>query len=335
MKEEEIHEKEAHDQRDIDDPSHRAECSQRDQGRLSVEIRSIVVVSALARKLGLAVVAGSIPLALIACGGGSGVSARPTVTAFLSAWRLGRYQAAGRLTNAPRSAATELSSVASALNLRKVSFRLERVDQHGSVATAKVAVALTVGGLGVWRFATTVPLRSIHGRWRVVWTPSVIEPRLRGGEQLVEVRQLPTRAPILDRGGQPLFTQTPVVTVGVVPKLLKQRRQTLALLEQATGLDAASVNRQIAAAPASAFVPLITLRRSDYERIRAQVHPLPGVHFLTGTESLAPTRGFARPLLGFVGPATAEALRSAGPHYTAADALGLAGLQDIYQRRLA
>jgi cell division protein FtsI/penicillin-binding protein 2 len=299
------------------------------------KLPSVRVLGFPVRKLALIVVAVVAPLVAAGCGGGSGPSARPVAAAFLSAWSRGRYQAAGRLTTAPRSAAAALSSAASILNLRGAELRLKAIDEHGSTARATVSVALSVGGLGMWRFGNTVPLRKIHGRWRVAWSLAVVEPRLAVGRQLALVRQLPPREPVLDRNGQPLFSETPVVTIGVVPKLLRNRQQTLRMLEQAAGLDPANVRRLIAAAPVDAFVPLITLRRAAYEQIRAQVHPLPGVHFLSSSESLAPTRGFARPLLGFVGAATADALRAAGPHYTAADAVGLAGLQEVYQRRLA
>jgi cell division protein FtsI/penicillin-binding protein 2 len=239
------------------------------------------------------------------------------------------------VTTAPRTAAAALTATASALDLRRVSFRLLGVDQQSSTATARFASAFTVGGLGVWRFQNLLRLRRSRSGWRVVWQPAVIEPRLRVGEHLAEIRQLPPRAPILDRSGTPLFSPTPIVTVGVVPKLLKQLQLTLRALQATTGLDPAHVRRLVAAASPAAFVPLITLRRSDYERVRARIHPLPGVHFQTGSEQLAPTRGFARPLLGYVGQATADALRIAGPLFTAGDDLGLAGVQQVFQHRLA
>jgi cell division protein FtsI/penicillin-binding protein 2 len=286
-------------------------------------------------KLLVAVAALGVTIGLPACGGGRAASAQPVVRAFLGSWSRGDYAAAGRVSTAPRAAASALVAVASGLNLERVSFRLEGVDQQGSTATAHIVSAFTVGGLGVWRFQNQLSLRRSRSSWRVVWQPSVIEPRLLAGEHLGGLRQLSPRATILDRAGRALFSPTPVVTVGVVPKLLKRRQLTLKVLQTAAGLDPTYVQKLVAAASPAQFVPLITLRRSDYEQIRARIHPLPGVHFQTGSEPLAPTRGFGRPLLGYVGQATADALRKVGPLYTAGDELGLSGLQEVFQRRLA
>ena len=71
------------------------------------------------------------------------------------------------------------------------------------------------------------------------------------------------------------------------------------------------------------FVPVITLRRAAYERVRPQLHPVPGIHFMAGTLDLPPTRTFARPVIGQVGPATAQALSQAGPEAQASDDVGL------------
>ena len=62
------------------------------------------------------------------------------------------------------------------------------------------------------------------------------------------------------------------------------------------------------AAPAGQFVPVITLRRPDFEPIRAQMFDLPGAVFPTATRLLAPSPAFASALLGRVGEATAEVI---------------------------
>jgi cell division protein FtsI/penicillin-binding protein 2 len=57
--------------------------------------------------------------------------------------------------------------------------------------------------------------------------------------------------------------------------------------------------------------------------------------FATGTLPLAPTRTFARALLGSAGPATAELIAESGGRLHAGDVTGLSGLQARYDRRLA
>ena len=84
----------------------------------------------------------------------------------------------------------------------------------------------------------------------------------------------------------------------------------------------------------NAFVPVITLRRADYEKVRAQIHDLPGTVFQEGQQLLAPSRTFAQPLLGRVGPATADVLKEVGAGYDGADQLGVSGLQRALNDRL-
>ena len=79
---------------------------------------------------------------------------------------------------------------------------------------------------------------------------------------------------------------------------------------------------------------MITLRRADYEKVRAQIHELPGTVFQEGQQLLAPSRTFAQPLLGRIGPATADVLKEVGAGYDGADQLGLSGLQRALNDRL-
>ena len=68
---------------------------------------------------------------------------------------------------------------------------------------------------------------------------------------------------------------------------------------------AAEVTSTVQAA-GKAFASIITLRRPVYDQVRAQIHDLTGTAFQEGTALLGPSSTFAQPLLGRVGPATAE-----------------------------
>src|SRR5581483_2513237 len=83
------------------------------------------------------------------------------------------------------------------------------------------------------------------------------------------------------------------------------------------------------------FVPVITLRRPAFDPVKATLNAVPGVVFQTATVDLAPTPTFALPVLGKVGPATADALKAAGPGFEATDNVGLNGLEGVYQQRVA
>jgi cell division protein FtsI/penicillin-binding protein 2 len=173
----------------------------------------------------------------------------------------------------------------------------------------------------------------------VVSEPTIVNPELDKGQHLVLTRSLPDRAAITDAGGQPLFAPTEVVNVGVDPGQVTDLPSLAATLGAATGVDPQQIITDVQKAKPGQFVPVITLRRPDFEAIRAQVFDLPGAVFPTDTRLLAPTSRFALGLLGRVGSATAEVIdESKGsdgkPRYAAGDQLGLSGLQRALQDQL-
>jgi cell division protein FtsI/penicillin-binding protein 2 len=284
------------------------------------------------------IVVAAVTSAAASVGGcGSGSSSDPVALAFLSDWSQGHGLAAGRVTNAePATVAAALSGFSSGLGASQLRFRLLGSNESGTHAVAHFAATVHLAGLGrEWRYRGALRMAKSGGRWRVVWTPRDLYPRLRSGDRVVTVRTLPPRAPLLDRTGVPLQRPTPVVTVGVVPGLLKPRAQNIAILARTLKIDGAALAKTVARFPRQDFLPVITLRRSAYERVRAAIHPLKGVHFQTGVLPLGPTPTFGRPVLGQVGPATATAIRRAGPLALPSDDIGLNGLQLVYQRRLA
>ena len=172
----------------------------------------------------------------------------------------------------------------------------------------------------------------------MVAAPTVVHPELGEGQHLVLDRSLPERAPITDAAGDPLFTPTEVVNVGVDSGKVTDLPALAAALGKATDVPAEDIVADVEAAPKGQFVPVITLRRADFEAIRDDVFDLPGAVFPTATRMLAPTPRFALALLGRVGPATAELIEETTGDdvatYAARDELGLSGLQRAFQEQL-
>jgi len=171
--------------------------------------------------------------------------------------------------------------------------------------------------------------------WSPVWQSAVVHPALASGATLVLDRELPARADVLGRDGSPVVTETAVVRVGVQPSRTTDVQATANSLAGILGIDAAALATRVQQASPDAFVDVITLRRSDYEAQRDQLQPVPGAVFAEGTLPLAPTRGFARALLGTVGQATAEIVEESAGRYAAGDLAGLSGVQRGYDERLA
>lgn len=289
------------------------------------------------RALSTVSVLGGTALLAVAAAGCGGAGPDAVARGFLSDWSRAHYAQAARLTDGDETTVSVwLSSFAERLGASHLSLRLVGVQTRGDQATARFRAEIALAGLGSsWRYAGALSMRQRGGRWKVGWQPADLYPALAAGERLVTVRTLPPRAPLLDRTGNQLERLTPVVTVGVVPSLLKRPKQTIGTLAGVLHVDGGALARMVDRTPRYQFLPVITLRRAAYERVKPAVHPLAGVHFQTGVLPLGPTPGFGRAVLGQVGTATTEALRSAGSLALPTDQIGVSGLQQVYQQRLA
>lgn len=283
---------------------------------------------------GVAATALAATAALTGCS--STPSPQPTAQAYLSAWSAGHDGSAARHTDDPAAAAKALDAFGAQVHARQIRAEVRSVDVHGDDATATFAATITTAGLGAWSYTGRLQLHRAEDGWRVHWTPTDLHPKLTPTTHLAVRRSLPPRAPILDRHGRPLFAERRIVTVGVEPSRLKGHEAgTVGVLAKTLDIDARALRRAITAAKPDAFVPVIRLRRPAYEQVKPVIYPLPGTVFTTGTAILPPTTGFALPLLGSVGEATADVLQTNNGRYAAGDQVGLSGLQEAFQHRLS
>lgn len=201
-----------------------------------------------------------------------------------------------------------------------------------------VTVAWTFGPQRTWSYASTATFVAGGDKqptWVPVWTPSLVQPTLQGTDRLRATRVEPERAPILGANDTPLVAERPVVDIGVQPNRTSDPAATADALAKLTGVDAESLAKRIQAAKPTAFVPVITLRTADYQPKRDQIRAVPGVVTRDSTLPLAPTREFARALLGTSGEVTAEIVKDSDGRYRAGDVAGLSGLQRQYDAQLA
>jgi cell division protein FtsI/penicillin-binding protein 2 len=270
---------------------------------------------------------------------GSDDDVRAAAEAFLEAWADGDTAAAAGATDDPEAATALLEQTATDLSGATLSPTVGDVSVEDGTATVDWTAAWDLVAAPGWEYATTLTLQEGDEDWEVVVEPQLVHPELGEGEHLELTRSLAERAPITDASGRPLFTPTEVVNVGVDTAQATDLPSLAAGLAAATGVAAEEILADVQAAPEGQFVPVITLRRPDFERIRAQVFDLPGAVFPTETRMLAPSARFAAALLGRVGPATAEVIEESqddgAPRYADGDALGLSGLQRAFQEQLA
>ena len=275
---------------------------------------------------------------LAGCTGSSEEDVRAAAQAFLADWAAGNVPAAAGATTDPGAATALLEQTAADLPGAALGAELGEVTVEDDAATVGWTATWDLAAAPEWSYEGTLRLREGEDTWKVVAEPALVHPQLGAGERLELTRALPERAPITDASGAPLFTPTEVVTVGIDPGQVTDLPALAGDLSAATGIAAEEIVADVQAAPAGQFVPVIPLRRPDFERIRAQVHDLPGAVFPVETRMLAPSARFGAALLGRVGAATAEILEETaedgGPRYAAGDQLGLSGLQRAYQEQL-
>ncbi len=187
-------------------------------------------------------------------------------------------------------------------------------------------------------YDTTVDLRrDDEGAWQVSFAPTAVHPQLASSDHLVrEVAPVP-RGEIHGADGQVLVTQRAVWRVGIDKSWITEAEfeSSAAALAGFLELDPAAYSAQVLASGPQAFVEAITLRQdSSSPEFQSEVAAIPGAAAIPGTLALAPTRTFARALLGSVGEATAELIEKSNGELSAGDQTGLSGLQQQYDSQL-
>jgi cell division protein FtsI/penicillin-binding protein 2 len=250
--------------------------------------------------------------------------------------------AAVPFTNGPGNAPQQLKDAMSGMgDLRPVVTVQSVTVQPGNKNAASAALAvrwdIDQSDQG-WSYPTTAALSFQGEAWTVAWSPSLVEPSLAAGEQLTVKWTAAKRADILGAGGAPIVTERPVVRVGIDKSRIKPEQAATSAQGLATilSLDPAAFAQRVSAAGAKAFVEALVLRADSADKpTDQQLAAIPGARALADTLPLAPTRAFARQILGTVGDATAELIASSKGRLRLGDQTGLSGLEKTYDAQLA
>lgn len=285
----------------------------------------------------------ALALAFVAAMTGCTLLSDDRPTARDAAHELAEALSAGRLTSVPVVGVEEPQQwwdrLVSGLGAgaREVSVA-EVAEGDDDTATARLSYRWQLPDGPDWSYLTTAQLTRRADGWSVVAEPSLVAPELRAGERLVLTRQLPVRAEILGGDGRPLVMERPVLRYGIdktrVPSRARQRTAARSLA-RLLDIDVAPYVARVAAAGPEAFVEALVLRTDDVtSAVTSGVDRIDGAVGLEDTLPLAPTREFARPILGTVGAVTAEVVEESDGFYRAGDEAGLSGLQQRYDERL-
>lgn len=285
------------------------------------------------RILAIATAALVVAASLVACSHAGTSPEQAAAQRFLDALGRDDITAAAAATSDQAGArnviATSLKSLGNPTGTLRVT------SQHGT--TAQFRASWSVPGVSTpWTYHGVLQLTNDGGAWAVAWAPSALHPGLAAGQHLLARRTQPPRAQLQDGTGRSLFTETPVVDVGIEPSQVKNLGSLAATLAATLHISAADIVSSVRHAPSkNAFVEVITLRKPAYEAVRSIIHPLPGTVFRTGTELLGPTSRFAQPLLGHVGTAPADIVKASAGRVGNSDQTGLDGLQRVFDAQLA
>ncbi|WP_433387245.1 penicillin-binding transpeptidase domain-containing protein [Micromonospora sp. KLBMP9576] len=285
--------------------------------------------------------------ALSACSGGDGPER--SVDAFLAGWRSGDLRSVAFVD--PTGAKLAAADVAS--EIKELSGELAAtpptLSRRGEakvtkdVATTVVRIDWALPGQTRWSYDR--PLRLTRGGdgWRVIWEPQVVQEQLTRGDRLGLRRDAATRAAVLDAAGRPIVAPRPVVRVEIQPEEVTDRAGLIRRLDAAfrsirpaitPPVDLSDLPKRLADADAGSPVEVVTLRDEAYRQIKPRIYDLPGTKFRSDKLDLAPTREFARAVLGSVDPAQADDLTKHPDRYTAGDLVGHGGLQGRHDERL-
>ncbi|MDR1427415.1 MAG: hypothetical protein LBJ08_06625 [Bifidobacteriaceae bacterium] len=175
------------------------------------------------------------------------------------------------------------------------------------------------------------------GQWRAVWSTALLIGQAVSDESnLVELREPAARGRILSEDGTALVEDRAVARVGVNKPSVPEgqvasdvARRLAELLE----VDPDAYAARVEAAGPEAFVPALTLRTDQVEAYDLSVFG-EAVLAQDARMPLAPTREFARALLGTSGEATAEIVEESGGAIVGGDTVGLSGLQRTFDQVL-
>ncbi|SDY65627.1 Cell division protein FtsI/penicillin-binding protein 2 [Micromonospora pattaloongensis] len=298
----------------------------------------------------VAALAGLVLAAAVLPGCSSDDGPDSALDAFLAGWPTGQLDKLGFVTAAgQRIAAGDVAAELKQLSgeLADSPPKLRRSGDAkvtNDIATATVAVDWTLPGDVHWQYPTTVRLKHADdGAWQVVWEPTVVHDKLTDGDQLAVRRLASTRAAILDGAGKPIVTARRVVQVGVQPSevtdpaaLTRQLDAAFKAIRPAINppIDVSDLPKRLREAKPDAFVEVVTLRDEAYRQIKPRIYDLPGTKFRDEQRDLAPTREFARALLGSVDPVQKADMDARPGRFVAGDLVGHGGLQGRYDDQL-
>ncbi|MEY8334466.1 penicillin-binding transpeptidase domain-containing protein [Lachnospiraceae bacterium 47-T17] len=205
---------------------------------------------------------------------------------------------------------------------------------------------------GTIRFQNSAQFVKGEDGYGLVWTDSLIFPKLRSADKVRLSTVQAERGEIVDRNGWVLAGKGVASSVGVVPGKLENRAESIRKLAELLDISEASIEQTLAASWVTddAFVPLQMIPKVEQldlmtmdpdektleeQRRQESLLAIPGV-MLTDTQVRTyPLGEAAAHLIGYVQGVTSEDLEEhAGEGYTSGSVIGKSGVEALYEKEL-
>ncbi|WP_409340884.1 penicillin-binding transpeptidase domain-containing protein [Paenibacillus sp. MBLB4367] len=266
--------------------------------------------------------------------------------AYLSAWMKGDYGSmyekltdGAKATVAKEDFVTKHTSIYSGISASDLNIKLAFASHDEEAGNTRDTFGIHVQMntiAGAVEFDQTVPMVLEHNEWHVEWTPGLLFPQMTDGDK-VRVQVLKAeRGEIVDRSGYGLAVNEEKLAIGIVPKDLSEPAEEsikkLAELLQMSVQDIDS-KRQASWVKPDYFVPLSIVSTNDPKLLT--IRSVKGVASQPKKVRAYPLDEAAAHLIGYVGKMNAEEwgrLKEKG--YQEDDALGKAGLEQVFEERL-
>lgn len=213
----------------------------------------------------------------------------------------------------------------------------DEVEREDGTGTVVLHWAWDVEGHD-WTYDTTAALvEGEEQEWAAEWTPATFIPELTAEERIEVQSEYGPRADVVDTSDRPIVTLRPVGRYGLdkantPPDQVGTSAERIAA---ALGIDPAAYRAAAEAAGPEAFVEGLTVRQGEEsQHVAPEFTSIPGALVVPDELHLAPTRAFARELLGYVGEATAEVVEKSEGRIRPGERVGLAGLLATYDDAL-
>ena len=250
----------------------------------------------------------------------------------------GDFAAVGFTATDPQAVAEEYAATVEGLEELQPTVTVADVAEPSGeqpTATATFDWTWPIGPDG-WTYSSQASLAEVGDEWLAEWDVATVEPSLSESVTLDLVSLGAKRGDILGAGGLALVTNRPVVRIGIDRSKVGEAKAVVSArdLARLVDVDAAAYAKRVKASGPLAFVEAIVYRQDEVPPgVLSGVRRTKGGAAIAAELPLAPTKGFAAPILGSVGEVTAEMIEE-NPDFEVGDVAGLSGLQERYDEQL-